>query len=179
MRSIEGSLRRLGMDYLDLYLLHFPNPFASMKETFRALNQLVGEGKVRHLGVSNFNVKQLRHAQSLSESLILTNQVPYNIFFRAFAQNGVLEYCQKNDILLTAYFPVKFKSKSIATNDVIHSIAQAHNATPFQIALAWLAAQPRVITIPLSFNPVHQKENLEAADIELTQDDMEKLNHLA
>ncbi len=178
MRSIEGSLRRLGTDYLDLYLLHFPNPFASMKETFRVLNQLVRDGRVRQLGVSNFNVKQLRNAQSLSKTPILTNQVPYNIFFRSFAKNGVLEYCQKNDILLTAYFPVKFRSKSIASNEVIRSIAQAHKATPFQIALAWLAAQPRVITIPLSFNPQHQKENLEAADIELTQDEMEKLNKL-
>jgi diketogulonate reductase-like aldo/keto reductase len=179
MRAIEGSLRRLGMDYLDLYLLHFPNPLASMKETFRALNQLVREGRVRHLGVSNFNLKQLGNAQSLSETPILTNQVPYNIFFRGFATNGVLDYCQKNNILLTAYFPVKFRRKSIASNEVIHSIAQAHNATPFQIALAWLAAQPRVITIPMSFNPQHQKENLESADIELTQTEMERLNKLA
>lgn len=179
MRAIDGSLRRLNTEYLDLYLLHFPNPFASMKETFRALNQLVREGKVRHLGVSNFNVKQLRNAQTHSETPILTNQVPYNIFFRAFAQNGVLEYCQKNDILLTAYFPVKFGSKSIASHEVIRDIAQTHKATPFQIALAWLVAQPRVITIPMSFNPTHQKENLEAADIELTLDEMDRLNKLA
>ncbi|HKY56009.1 MAG TPA: aldo/keto reductase [Anaerolineales bacterium] len=179
MRACEGSLRRLGTDYLDLYLIHFPNPLASMKETFRALNQLLREGKVRHLGVSNFNLKQLKNAQRLSESPIFTNQVPYNIFFRAFARNGVLEYCQQNDILFTAYTPLKINMKGIRTNHVIQSIARAHETTPFQIALAWLVAQPRVITIPMSFNQGHQKENLEAADIELTQFEMDQLDRLA
>ena len=178
MRACEGSLRRLGTDYLDLYLIHWPNPFASMKETFRALNQLVREGKVRNLGVSNFNLKQLKNVQSLSEAPLLTNQEPYNIFARWYAQNGVLEYCQQNNILLTAYMPVKLYSNRISTNNVIQSVAQVHSVTPFQIALAWLTAQPRVITIPMSFNHQHQKENLEAADIELTQEEMNQLNKL-
>lgn len=179
MHAIEGSLRRLGTEYLDLFLLHFPNPLASMKETFRALNQLVREGRVKHLGVSNFSLNQLKNAQRLSETPIITNQVPYNIFARWFAGNGVLEYCQQNEILLTAYMPVKLFNKNIRSNSVIQSVARAHSATPFQIALAWLAAQPRVITIPMSFNPQHQKENFEAADIELTLDEMDRLNKLA
>ena len=178
-RAIEGSLRRLGTEYLDLYLVHYPTPFASMKETFRALNQLVRTGKVRNIGVSNFSLKQLKHAQSLSETPILTNQIAYNIFFRYFAKRGILDYCQKNDILLTAYMPVKINSRGIRANQVIQSIAQAHNATTFQIALAWLVAQPRVITIPMSFNPRHIKENFQAADIELSQSEMEQLNKLA
>jgi diketogulonate reductase-like aldo/keto reductase len=179
MRACEGSLRRLGTDYLDLYLVHFPNPLASMKETFRALNQLIREGKVRNLGVSNFNLKQLRNAQNLSETPILTNQVPYNIFFRAFARNGVLEYCQQNNILFTAYMPLKINIKGIRTNSVIQTIAQAHGATSFQIALSWLVAQPSVITIPMSFNTKHQKENFEAVEIELTQFEMDQLDKLA
>ncbi len=178
MQACEGSLRRLGTEYLDLYLVHYPNPLASMKETFRALNQLVREGKVRNIGVSNFNLKQLQNAQRLSDAPILTNQIGYNIFFRYYSR-GVLEYCQQNNVLLTAYMPVKINSKGIRTNSVIQSIAQAHGATPFQIALAWLVAQPRVVTIPMSFNPQHQKENLEAADIELTQHEMDRLNKLA
>lgn len=179
MRACEGSLRRLGTEYLDLYLIHWPNPFASMKETFRALNQLVREGRIRHIGVSNFSLKQLKNAQSLSETPIVTNQIAYNIFFRMFANKGVLEYCQQNDILLTAYMPVKINSKGIRTNSVIQSIAQANHATPFQIALAWLVAQPRVITIPMSFNPLHQSENFHAADIGLTQSELDQLNRLA
>ncbi len=178
MRAIDGSLRRLGTAYLDLYLVHYPNPFASMKETFRALNQLVREGKIRNIGVSNFNLKQLKRAQSYSETPILTNQIAYNIYFRYYAR-GVLEYCQQNDIIVTAYMPVKINSKSIRTNDDIRSIAQAHGATPFQIALAWLVMQPRVVAIPMSFNPQHLKENFDSADIELTNEEMELLNKLA
>jgi diketogulonate reductase-like aldo/keto reductase len=179
MRACEGSLRRLGTGYLDLYLIHWPNPFASMKETFRALNQLVREGKIRNIGVSNFNLNQLKRAQGLSETPILTNQVAYNIYFRYFVKGGLLDYCQQNDILLTAYMPVKINRRGIRGNSVIQSIARAHGATPFQIALAWLAAQPRVITIPMSFDPQHLKENFDAADIELTQAEMEQLNKLA
>lgn len=179
MRACEDSLRRLGTEYLDLYLIHWPNPIASMKEAFRALNQLVREGKVRNLGVSNFSLNQLRNAQRLSESPILTNQVPYNIFARWFASNGVLEYCQQNDILLTAYMPIKLYNRGIRTNPVIQSVAQSHRATSFQIALAWLVAQPRVITIPMSFDPTHQKENMEAADLELTPSELDQLNQLA
>jgi 2,5-diketo-D-gluconate reductase B len=74
--------------------------------------------------------------------------------------------------------PVKLYRKRIRTNSVIQSIAQTHSVTPFQIALAWLAAQRRVITIPMSFDPRHQKENLEAADIELAPDEMNQLNSL-
>ncbi len=179
IRAIEGSLRRLGTEYLDLYLVHYPNPFASMKETFRALNQLVREGRIRSIGVSNFNLRQLQNAQRLSETPIRTNQVAYNIFFRYFAKKGLLEYCRQNDIILTASMPVKINNKGIRANQVIQSIAKAHVATPFQIALAWLVAQPRVITIPMSFNPQHLKENFDAADIELTQPEMEQLNKLA
>ncbi len=179
MRACEGSLRRLDTDYLDLYLVHYPNPFASTKETFHALNQLVREGNVRRLGVSNFNLKQLKKAQSLSETPILTNQVAYNIFFRYYARNGVLDYCQQNDILLTAYMPVKINRKAIAAHETIQSIARAHSATRFQIALAWLVTQPRVITVPMSFNPQHQRENLKSADIELSQVEMTLLDQLA
>ena len=79
LRSCENSLRRLGTDYLDLYLLHWPNPRIKLEETFRGLNQLVREGKVKHLGVSNFKLKRLKESQQYSETPILTNQVPYSL----------------------------------------------------------------------------------------------------
>src|SRR5512140_540689 len=137
LRSCENSLRRLGMDYIDLYLIHWP-PRAGMdlNDTFRALNQLVQEGRVKHLGVSNFKLKLLKQAQSLSETPLLTDQVPYRLPDQAYAENGVLEYCQQNDILLTAYSPVKFRN--LPVNQTVRDIAKTHSATPFQIALAWL-----------------------------------------
>jgi len=176
LSSCENSLRRLHMDYVDLYLIHWPRIGMKLQDTFRALNQLVQDGKIRHLGVSNFNLKLLKQAQSLSETPILTDQVPYRLPDKSYVENGVLEYCQQNDILLTAYSPVKFRN--LPVNQTLRAIAEAHSATSFQIALAWLVAQPRVITIPMSLNPKHIKENFNAADIELTKEEFKTLSEL-
>jgi diketogulonate reductase-like aldo/keto reductase len=176
LHSCAASLQRLGMETLDLYLIHWPARGMNLPETFRALNQLVREGRVRHLGVSNFGLKLLKEAQSLSDTPLLTNQVPYSLPDRSYVKNGVLTYCQENDILLTAYSPVKsrfFKGKKLA------DFARAKGSTPFQIGLAWLIQQPRVITIPTSFNPQHQAEKLAAAELNLTSDEMAMLNDLA
>jgi len=174
LKSCENSLRRLETDYLDLYLIHWPNPLVPLKETFRAFNQLVREGRVRHVGVSNFNVKRIKEAQSLTETPLFANQIPYSLTQRAYEKNGTLDYCRKNNLLVIGYKPINHGH--IAPEGALQAIAEAHHATPHQIALAWLVNQPRVIAIPMSFNPSHQKDNLEAADIELTPDEMNRLN---
>lgn len=176
LKSCEASLKRLGMDCLDLYLIHWPMIGMKLTDTFRALNKLVRDGKVKHLGVSNFNLKLLKQAQGFSETPLLTDQVPYSLFDHSYVKNGVLEYCQSNDILLTAYSPLKHSY--LRANKIVKSIAEAHFATAHQIALAWLVAQPRVITIPMSFDPQHQKENIEAGYIVLTSAETEQLNQL-
>lgn len=176
LRSCENSLGRLGMDYLDLYLVHWPSSSISLNASFRALNQLVREGRVRYLGVSNFDVKLMEQAQAESESPIFTNQAPYSLGDRSYVRNGVLEYCQDNDILFTAYSPVE--EGRLRVNPVVKAIADAHAARPYQIALAWLVSQSRVITIPMSFNPEHIAENFAAADLELAEDEIEQLNQL-
>ena len=175
-KSCEASLRRLGMDYIDLYLIHWPRIGMKLEDAFQALNALVRSGKVRHLGVSNFNLKLLKQARSHSESGVFTDQVPYSLNDRRYANNGVLEYCQTNDILLTAYSPLD--QGSFEPSKKIRDIAQAHGATPEQVALCWLIAQPKVITIPMSFNLQHQQENLAAADIELSPAEIAQLNDL-
>jgi diketogulonate reductase-like aldo/keto reductase len=173
LNSCENSLRRLSMDYIDLYLIHWPGTGVKYEETFRALNILVQDGKVRHLGVSNFDLKLLKLAQSLSETPIITNQVRYSISDRSYAKYGVLEYCQQNDILLAAYSPVG--QGRLKVDQTLRSIAETHKATPYQIALAWLTSQPNVITIPMSFDPQHIKENFDAADIELSPSEIKQL----
>jgi diketogulonate reductase-like aldo/keto reductase len=173
LRYCENSLRRLDMDYLDLYLVHWPMVGVNYAETFRALNQLVCEGKVRHLGVSNFNLKQLKQAAALSETPLLTNQVPYSIPDQKYFKNGVLDYCQQNDILITGYTPVKHRYT--AGGGRLLAAAQARGVTAHQLSIAWLTSQSRVITIPMSGNPQHQRENLEAADIVLTNEEIESL----
>jgi diketogulonate reductase-like aldo/keto reductase len=174
LNACENSLRRLQMDYLDLYLIHWPQTGMNPENTFRALNKLVRDGKLKHLGVSNFNLKLLKQSQEVSETPIVTNQVPYSISERSYVRNGVLEYCQHNDILLTAYEPVD--KGHLRSNKALETVAKAHNATIFQIALAWVVAQPRVITIPMSFNPGHIRENFESVDIELTHAEFKTLN---
>lgn len=176
LKSCENSLRHLGMDYVDMYLIHWPGTGTDYEEAFRALNKLVRDGKVRHLGVSNFKLKLLKEVQGYSETPIITNQVPYRLPDKTYIENGVIDYCQQNDILITAYSPVKFRNLSV--NKTIKAIADAHSATSFQIALAWLVAQPRVITIPMSLNPRHIRENFAAADIELTQEEFRTLSRL-
>ncbi|TLN24501.1 aldo/keto reductase [bacterium] len=173
LRSCENSLRRLGLETLDLYLIHWPRVGMKLAETFRALNSLVRQGKVRHLGVSNFNLKLLKQAAALCETPLLTNQVSYSVPDRSCVLNGVLEFCQQNDILLTAYTPVK--RRNIQSNPNLKAIAQSRGVTPHQVALAWLTSQPRVIAIPMSFNPQHQLENLQAADIVLSDEEMRLL----
>jgi diketogulonate reductase-like aldo/keto reductase len=176
LKACAASLDRLGLGYIDLYLIHWPLPGMNLAETFRALNQLVREGRVRHLGVSNFNLRLLQKAQSLSETPLLTDQVPYSLPDRRYVRNGVLEYCQANDILLTAYSPVKsrfFKGRKLA------ELTQRLGCTPHQIGLAWLVRQPRVITIPASSDPLHQAENLAALDLTLNQPELDFLDGMA
>lgn len=173
LSACENSLRRLNMDYIDLYLIHWPGTGTQYEETFRALNKLARDGKVKHLGVSNFDLKLLKQAQSLSETPIITNQVPFSISDRSYVKNGMLDYCQQNDIILTAYSPVD--QGKLRSNKTLEAIAKAHNASIFQIALAWVISHPRVIAIPMSFNPQHIQENFDAAEIELTKEEIDAL----
>ena len=174
--ALKGSLRRLGTDYIDLCLVHWPNPNISFDETFRALNEMVGTGEVRHLGVSNFNLEMLQRAQELSATPIVTNQVPYNLYNHTYVNNGVLKYCQQNDILVTAYSP--FDRGTVFNNHEVQRIATQYGKTPAQIALHWLIQQPNVVTIPMSSKPEHLKSNLGALDVALSPDESDVLDHL-
>ena len=173
LRACDNSLKRLKMEYIDLYLIHWPQAGMKLEDTFRALNKLVHHKKVRYVGVSNFNLKLLQQSRELCETPLATNQVPYSLSDRSYTKNGVLEYCQQNNILLTAYEPVD--KGHLSVDRALRSVAGAHNVTPYQIALAWLIAQPGVITIPMSLNPQHIRENFESADIELTQEELRLL----
>jgi diketogulonate reductase-like aldo/keto reductase len=176
LASCSGSLRRLKVDYIDLYLIHWPNQLVPLRETFRALNQLAREDRVRHIGVSNFGLRLLQQSQRLCETPILTDQVPCSLYDRAYLKNGVLGHCQQNDILLTAYSPIE--NGRLRSHPSLQSIAAAHNASIYQIALAWLVSKPRIIAIPMSFLPEHQAENLASAEIFLTASEIDHLNTL-
>jgi diketogulonate reductase-like aldo/keto reductase len=174
--AIEGSLKRLRMDYVDLYLIHWPSRQIPLEETFQALNQLVERGSVRHMGVSNFDLDLLKQSQSLSATPLITNQVPYSVRDREYVRNGVLEYCQRNGILLTAYSPIK---RGVLNDRTVRQVASRLRATPAQVALSWLVHQPGVITIPKSSNRKRQEENFAAPDFQLTDEDVAALDRVA
>lgn len=175
MNALEGSLQRLGTDYLDMYMIHWPGD-APLEETFRAFNDLVEQGKVRHLGVSNFGLDMLKRARELSATPLATNQAPYSVSNRKYEENGVLAYCQEEEVILTAYTPIE--KGRVSQNGTLQEIARGHDATPVQVALSWLIQQPSVITIPQSTNPDHLRENLEAVELELSDEEMQRITDL-
>ncbi|MHB0857137.1 MAG: aldo/keto reductase [Anaerolineae bacterium] len=176
MKAIDGSLKRLNAGYVDLYLIHGPDPKVPLQETFDALNELVEIGKVRYIGVSNFDQAQMAESFRLTKSLLATNQVRYSLLYREPENNRVLEYCQTHDILLTAYTPIE-KGRMDA-NTSVQAIATQYSATPAQLALAWLIHKDHVITIPKAANEEHMRENLGALDLDLASADMQTLDRL-
>lgn len=174
LHACEKSLKKLQMDYIDLYLIHWHSVGNKYEDTFRALNKLVKDGKVKHLGVSNFDLKLLKQAQELSETPMVTNQVPYSLSDRSYVKNGVLEHCQQNNIFLTAYEPLD--KGNVRSNKTLETIAKSHNKTIFQIVLAWVISQSNIITIPMSTNPQHIQENFEAAEIVLTKEEIDLIS---
>ena len=170
--SCQDSLARLETGYIDLYLIHWPGR-VSLEESFRALNALQADGRVRHIGVSNFGRRMLEQAFDLCSTPLATNQISYSLTDRSAETDGMLEYCRTNGIFLTAYSPVD--AGRLRVLKPLREVAAKHGATPYQIALAWLVRQPNVITIPMSMNPNHIAENFAAVDIRLDADDLELL----
>lgn len=176
MKAIDGSLKRLDTDYVDLYLIHGPDPQVPLSETFDALNELVEIGKIRYIGVSNFSSTQMDESFRLTKSLVATNQVRYSLLHREPETNGVLEFCQSHDILLTAYTPIE--KGRINDDTAIRAIANQYSVTPAQLSLAWLIHKDHVITIPKAADEGHMRENLDALEIELASGDMHTLDGL-
>ncbi len=171
LREFDISMKKLDTDYVDLFLIHWPNPVIPLKETFRAFNEIVKGGRTRYVGVSNFSIKQLKKAQDFSDVPIAADQVEYSILTRDPERTGLLDYCRKNSILLTAYEPLG--KGRVFYNSELQGIAAQCGVSLAQLALNWLISKPGVITIPMSSKEDHLRENLEAADLELPSEILE------
>ena len=170
VRSTEESLAKLGTDYIDLLLIHWPDPVTPLRETLAAMNELVDRGAVRHVGVSNFDVDRLARARELSEHGILTNQVQYNPYW---SQTELLDYCRIHDVALTAYSPLAHGG--VLEDPVLGSIGEKYDKHPAQIALRWLVQQPNVLTVPKATSREHLAANIDIFDFELTDEEMDRV----
>ena len=166
--ALEDSLRRLGTDHVDLLLIHWPNDGVPLEETLGAMARARDEGKVRHLGVSNFPSDLVREAAAIED--LLTDQVEYHVYL---GQEAVLDACREHGMLLTAYSPIA--QGKVLDDPVLAEIGERHGATPAQVALRWLLDQSQVIAVPKAASHRNRVDNLRALEIELSQGDRERI----
>jgi diketogulonate reductase-like aldo/keto reductase len=172
LEACERSLEKLGTDYLDLYLIHWPNPAISLRETLDAMGTLYEEGKVRNVGVSNFDVYQLRVAQRISDVPIAVDQVELHPWF---PQEELREYATDNDVVLTAAAPLT--RTRIFGDETIQAVAEEYDRSPAQITLRW-AYQKGVVTVPKSSSPEHIRQNIQLFDWELDDDAIARIDDI-
>lgn len=173
--ACERSLRRLKVDCIDLYLLHWPGCF-SLDETFDGFEALKKAGKIKDYGVSNFDLEGMQDAVDCGA--VATDQVLYNLIKRGI-EFDLLPWCRQQRMPVMAYSPLESSGREQAAlldNPGLHAVARAHGVTPAQIALAWVLHQDGVIAIPKATDPLHVRANRAAADIKLSSQDLAALD---
>jgi diketogulonate reductase-like aldo/keto reductase len=177
IKACERSLRRLKTSYIDLYQLHWPNPSIPIKETMRAMEKLVNEGKIRYIGISNFSVEETIEAMNaLSKYEIVSNQVEYSLLVRDI-EKDLLEFCRKNKITIIAYSPLArgelLKGKYY---EFLSKIGKKYNKTAAQVALNWLIIKENVVAIPKAFSKAKIVENMGAYGWKLSDEDLKTID---
>jgi len=173
-RSAEGSLKRLGLDKLDLLLIHWPNRNIPLKESIKALCETRARGLTRHIGVSNFPVALFEQALAVASEPIVTNQCEYHPWLD---QTKVLAACRKHGVSFTSYCPL---GRGEGPRDpAIKKIAEAHGKTPSQVLLRRHIQQPDVIAIPRSGTPAHIRENIAITGFQLLPQEMRAISGMA
>lgn len=171
--SVQESLENLGVEYVDLLLIHWPHPRVPVEETLEAMTALREEGAVKHLGVSNFTRSQLRTAMDVADAPIVTDQVLYHPYKR---QADLREFCVRNDVALTAYSPLA--RGDVLDDSVLAEIGARHDKTAPQVALRWLIQQEGVVAIPKASSRDHLAENLAVFEFSLSPAEMSTIHDL-
>lgn len=177
--ACSNSLKNLKIKQIDLYQLHWPNYNTSINETMKAMEKLVDDGKIKYIGVSNFNLKDLKNAQNaMKKYKIVSNQVEYNILVRD-VENKLLDFCKKENITIIAYSPLAkgslYTKKYINLYKFLTEIGIKYNKSPTQIALNFLISKKNVIAIPKASSEKHIIDNIGASDFTLNKKDEEKI----
>ncbi|HZH61787.1 MAG TPA: aldo/keto reductase [Metabacillus sp.] len=173
LKAFDDSMEKLGLDYLDLYLIHWPLPSqGKYVETWKALEKLYKDGRIRAIGVSNFKIHHLEEIIANCEIKPMVNQVEYH---PRFNQRELHAFCKENDIQLEAWSPLM--QGGLLDDPVLVKIAEKYNKSTAQIILRW-DLQTEVVTIPKSTKPHRIAENANIFDFELSQEDMDKINGL-
>jgi diketogulonate reductase-like aldo/keto reductase len=174
LKAAERSLKRLRTNWLDLYLIHWPNPQIPLKETIAAMEELVRSKKVRFIGVSNFDVAQMEETRScLKNNEIVVNQLPYNLLERDI-EKETLPYCLANNITVMAYWPLA--TGKLTKDEYLAGIGRKYGKTPAQVAINWLISHKNVITMPKAVSPGHIEQNAGAANWRLSEEDIENIS---
>jgi diketogulonate reductase-like aldo/keto reductase len=169
-KACERSLKRLRIEVIDLYLLHWRERNTPLAETVETFERLRSAGKIKRWGVSNFDVEDMKELFAIENgTACAANQVLYNLENREI-ESGLLPWSQENKIPIMAYSPVGH-SRGLLNNATLKKIAKHHDATPAQIALAWVLRQSGVIAIPKSSNETHVPDNAQSVEIQLTNED--------
>ncbi len=174
VESVGESLRKLKTDYVDLLLLHWPRSDVPLAERVGSLNEVRDAGKVRHIGVSNFNTALMAEAVSLSKAPIVTNQVEYHPYLD---QTAVLEVARKHGMSITAYYAMA--DGKVIGDPAIKAIAAAHGKSAAQVVLRWLVQQEGVVALSKTVSEERARSNFEIFDFELSANEMKDLYALA
>ncbi|MEK3988549.1 MULTISPECIES: aldo/keto reductase [Robertmurraya] len=176
--SLENTLERLQVNYLDMYLLHWKSSIP-LRETVEAMEEMRAAGKIKAWGVSNFDTADLKRLFTLPHGTnCLTNQVKYNLIYRGI-EYDLIPYMKQQHMPLMAYSPVvkgKFGRFNLQQQNILEEVASNHQATIQQILIAWSIRDGNTISIPKSSNSAHMLENIKSAQINLTTDELGKID---
>ncbi len=182
IRSCNESLSKLGVKQITLYQIHWPNHRINIRETINAMEHLVEEGKIRYIGVSNFDQKELEEALSYLKSYkIVSNQVEYSVAFNEIENSGLMDFCNKNKISIIAYSPI---GRGMVENykylyNELHEIGIKYNATALQVALKYIISNKNVIAIPKVSSIEHAKEILGTEKFDISKSDINRIKDIA
>jgi len=172
-RSLAGSLDALGTDHVDLLLIHWPSATVKMGDTLRAMGEAKAQGKVKHIGVSNFTVAHMREAIDTHKAEIVCNQIEYHALL---GQNRIIDFARAHAIMVTAYCPLA--RGRIADQPALAAVAKRHGKSVAQIALRWLIQQDGVSAIPKSSEREHIAANFAIFDFVLSDAEMAEIDKL-